>query len=118
MWTAEWTGINSDGSLVCGYVVETSGPNPEDFVRVGLGIANADGSNFRWLETGTVLPAEAPKFTPDDVHVLFSGYDAAAPTFVGGVTATDIYMMKADGTEAPVNLTNTPTVIEANPLMQ
>jgi hypothetical protein len=119
LWTAEYTDLSSDGSLVCGYVVDMSSPNSEDW-RTGLGIANSDGTGFRWLDTGTVVLQGSPKFSPDDVHVLFCGLDVTTPNYVGNppVIETDIYMMKADGTEAPVNLTNTSTVIEANPYIQ
>jgi len=116
-WTPEYTNISSDGKMVCGFVVEMTGPNPEDFIRAGLAIANADGTGFRWIDTGQVFLQGPPKFSPDNQQIIFAGSDK--PLINGDeIPNADIYMIRVDGTQLPDNLTNTPDVTEVNPYIR
>ena len=104
--------ISPDGTTVCTMAMTS------DQQTVGIAAIKADGSSYQWLPLGTIMPGSVGRmhYSRDGLYILFDGIDAASPDPTYGYT-TDIYKIRADGSESPVNLTNTPSVNECNPFL-
>ena len=104
--------ISPDGTTVCTMAMTSDGQTG------GIAVIKADGSAYEWLPLGTIMPGSVGRmhYSRDGLYVIFDGVDAASPDPTHGYT-TDIYKIRVDGSEAPVNLTNTPSVYEFNPFL-
>ncbi|WP_321492178.1 dockerin type I domain-containing protein [uncultured Desulfobacter sp.] len=104
--------ISPDGTTVCTMAMTS------DHQTGGIAAIKADGSSYQWLPLGTIMPGSVGRmhYSRDGLYILFDGIDAASPDPIYGYT-TDIYKIRVDGSESPVNLTNTPSVNECNPFL-
>lgn len=117
--------FSSDGSQIVSIAIErkfrTSLSDPEP--RYGLVIIEADGSDWRWLDTDSILVAgqgDIPRFMPDGKGVIFSGStdpDIRTGSDLSQIDDMDLYVIPLDGGELR-NVTATTDFYEGRSFVQ